>query len=212
MKFGGNALAAAFLMMSWALLGGALLAARLRGRRAAVVSAPGASAVPVDAPAPRRDLQSWGGLALQGVGFALVWGVKPGSGSFWSGASPLALTWFSLSGGMFALLSSAFGVLAVRELGKQWSLTARTLANHELITSGPFGRVRHPIYSALLGMLLGTGLVLSTASATALGALVYLLGTHWRATREEALLRAHFGAAYEDYARRVPRLIPRPWR
>ena len=43
---------------------------------------------------------------------------------------------------------------AVRELGKQWSLTARVLATHDLVTTGPFARVRHPIYSALLGLLL----------------------------------------------------------
>jgi protein-S-isoprenylcysteine O-methyltransferase Ste14 len=101
------------------------------------------------------------------------------------------------------------GLLAIRELGKQWSLTARVLQSHELVQRGPFAHVRHPIYSALLGLLLATGLALSTAVLTAIAVVVYVAGTYWRATREEALLRAHFGAAYDDYARRVPRLIPR---
>jgi protein-S-isoprenylcysteine O-methyltransferase Ste14 len=108
--------------------------------------------------------------------------------------------------------SAMLGLLAVRELGKQWSLTARVLESHELVQSGPFAQVRHPIYSALLGLLFATGIALSTAWLTGLGAAIYLVGTYSRAIREERLLRAHFGAAYDDYARRVPRLFPRFWK
>ena len=189
------------VMLAWAMLGGALFAARLRQRRSDAADA-----------APKRDLQSWGGLALQGVGFALVWSRVKHQPVFWPGLSNDAQIALAFLAMLLALASAAFAVLAIRELGKQWSLTARVLASHELVQRGPFARVRHPIYSALLGMLLATGLVLSTAPLTAIGALVYVLGTHWRAAREEGLLRAHFGSAYDDYARRVPRLIPRPWR
>jgi protein-S-isoprenylcysteine O-methyltransferase Ste14 len=195
---GVASLAVIAVLCSWMLLGGALLAARLQQRRLAP-----------EATAPRRDLQSWGGLALQGAGFALVWsGGHPGKLAFLpnlSGEAQAALAFLAI---FLGFASAAFAVLAIRELGKQWSLTARVLASHELVQSGPFGRVRHPIYSALLGLLLATGLVFATALNTALGALVYLAGTYWRASREERLLRAHFGATYDDYARRVPRLFP----
>ena len=132
----------------------------------------------------------------------------------WRAGWPIVI---ACMGGMtllaFATVTLAFGsamlgMLAVRELGKQWSLTARVLDAHELVQSGPFAHVRHPIYSALLGLLLATGLALSTAWLTLLAAAVYLIGTYSRALREEALLRAHFGAAYEAYAARVPRLLP----
>jgi protein-S-isoprenylcysteine O-methyltransferase Ste14 len=206
---GTQALATALLMMAWALLGGALLAARLRARRAAGAGGGGAAA---SGPPARRDLQSWGGIALQGLGFALVWGTHPGGAPFWPGTSLPAQQALAIAGAALGMLSSAFAVLAIRELGKQWSLTARVLNAHELVSSGPFARVRHPIYTGLLGLLVGTGLALSTAPATGLGLLAYLAGTWWRTASEEALLRAHFGAAYEDYARRVPRLLPRPWR
>ena len=192
-------LAALAVVCAWMLFGGALLAARIRQRKAGV----GATA--------RRDLASWAGMALQGVGFGIVWGANrhdyflPGMGV--GGMTALAFATVTLAFG-----SAMLGLLAVRELGKQWSLTARVLDAHELVQSGPFAQVRHPIYSALLGLLLATGLALSTAWLTALAALVYLAGTYWRASREEALLRAHFGAAYEDYARRVPRLLPRLWK
>ena len=195
-------LSALAVVCAWMLFGGALLAARIRQRKAGSAASATAS----------RDLASWAGMALQGVGFAIVWGANRSHEYFWPGMGLGGMTVLAFATVTLAFGSAMLGLLAVRELGKQWSLTARVLAEHELIQSGPFAQVRHPIYSALLGLLLATGLALSTAWLTALAALVYLAGTYWRALREEALLRAHFGAAYDDYARRVPRLLPRLWK
>lgn len=201
-------------MLSWIGLSLALLSARLRRFKsgASHAGADDQSGSPNDSSAApaTRDLQSWGGLALQGAGFALVWTTQRQVGAaWWPGTPALAQQVIFVFAALLALASSAFAIAAVRELGKQWSLTARLLATHELVTSGPFGWVRHPIYSALLGLLLATGLCLSSVAATAAGTAVYLLGTHWRAAREEKLLLARFGETYLGYARRVPRLIPR---
>jgi protein-S-isoprenylcysteine O-methyltransferase Ste14 len=193
-------LAALAVVCAWMLFGGALLAARIRQRRS---GGGGATA--------RRDLASWAGMALQGVGFGIVWGANRGHDYFWPGMGVGGMTALAFATVTLAFGSAMLGLLAVRELGKQWSLTARVLATHELVQTGPFAQVRHPIYSALLGLLLATGLALSTALLTAAAVVIYLAGTYWRALREEALLRAHFGAAYDDYARRVPRLLPRLW-
>ena len=195
-------LAALAVVCAGMLFGGALLAARIRQRRAGSAASATAS----------RDLASWAGMALQGVGFAIVWGANRSHDYFWPGMGLGGMTVLAFATVTLAFGSAMLGLLAVRELGKQWSLTARVLDAHELVQSGPFAQVRHPIYSALLGLLLATGLALSTAWLTALATLVYLAGTYWRALREEALLRAHFGAAYDDYARRVPRLLPRLWK
>lgn len=196
-------LSALAVVCAWMLFGGALLAARMRQRRQG--GGAGATA--------RRDLASWFGMALQGLGFAIVWGANRGeSAYFWPGMTLGGMTVLAFATVTLAFGSAMLGLLAVRELGKQWSLTARVLAAHELVQTGPFAQVRHPIYSALLGLLLATGMALSTVTLTAVAAVAYLAGTHWRASREEALLRAHFGAAYDDYARRVPRLIPRFWK
>lgn len=187
------------VMAGWCGLGIALLFARWRQRHGGATST-----------ARKRDLSSWGGLLLQGVGFACVWGFHRDMDAPFLPTSSLAIEWaMSLLAGLLAIASALFAVAAVRELGKQWSLTARVLETHELIVSGPFAHVRHPIYSALLGLLLATGIALGLPSWTAFGALVYLVGTHWRAAREERLLSSNFGDAYADYARRVPRLIPR---
>ena len=191
-------LAALAVVCAWMLFGGALLAARIRQRRL------GAAA----GHTTRRDAASWAGIALQGLGFAIVWGANRGSNAyFWPGMTLAGMTVLAFATVTLAFGSAMLGLLAIRELGKQWSLTARVLDTHELVQSGPFAQVRHPIYSALLGLLLATGLALSTALLTAVAAAAYLAGTYWRALREEALLRAHFGAAYDDYARRVGRWL-----
>jgi len=194
-------LSALAVVCAWMLFGGALLAARLRQR------ALGGGGI------AKRDMASWAGLAVQGLGFAIVWGGNRAThATFWPHMTLGEMTVLAFLTVTLAFGSAMLGLLAVRELGKQWSLTARVLDAHELVQSGPFAQVRHPIYSALLGLLLATGLALSTALLTGLAAAIYLVGTSWRAAREEALLRAHFGAAYEDYARRVPRLFPRLWK
>jgi len=193
-------LAALAVVCAWMLFGGGLLAARIRQRRL------GANA----GHAERRDAASWAGIALQGLGFAIVWGANRGGHAYFvPGMTVGGMTLLAFATVTLAFGSAMLGLLAVRQLGKQWSLTARVLDTHELVQSGPFAHVRHPIYSALLGLLLATGLALSTALLTAIAVVFYVAGTLWRASREEALLRGHFGAAYDDYARRVPRLIPR---
>ena len=191
------------VICGWMLLGGALLGARLRERRRG--NAGGGTG--------KRDLASWAGIALQGVGFAIVWGANRGTNAyFWPGMTPAQMTLLAFATVTLAFGSAMFAMLAIRELGRQWSLTARVLDQHELVRSGPFAHVRHPIYSALLGLLLATGLAMSTAVLTAIAAVVYVLGTYWRASREEALLRGHFGDAWDEYARQVPRLLPWPKR
>jgi protein-S-isoprenylcysteine O-methyltransferase Ste14 len=193
-----NALQFAFvaIILGWLVLGAALLRARLGSASSG--------------PARQRDLGSWLGLGLQGVGFALAFGWHDHAHRPVLALAPPVAHWpLALAVAALAWASAWFAVAAVRELGKQWSLTARLLESHELVTSGPFAHVRHPIYSALLGLLVATASVLATPPGAAAAIIVYLLGTHLRATREERLLLGMFGDGYRDYARRVPRLLPR---
>ena len=111
----------------------------------------------------------------------------------------------------FALLGASLALIyaAVRTLGKQWSLTARLVEGHDLITSGPYALVRHPIYTAMLGMLLGSGIAVSRWPDLVVATAVFLLGTTLRTRVEERLLTAEFGDAYRSYTDAVPALIPR---
>jgi protein-S-isoprenylcysteine O-methyltransferase Ste14 len=92
-------------------------------------------------------------------------------------------------------------------LGQNWSGIVTFKENHELIRHGPYGHVRHPIYSAILMMILGS--VLATGT---LGALVGLpligLGVWLKLRQEEALMTEHFPAEYPSYRSQVRALIP----
>lgn len=184
------------------MLGALLVRARLRARRNAGAGEAGATR--------RRDLASWGGLLLQGVAFAIGFNAGRADGApFLPGSAPAPDAALMLLAGLLALASALFAGWALHTLDKQWSLTARVRADHALVTSGAFARVRHPIYSALLGLLLATGVVIADARALGVALIVYVVGTLWRASREERLLREAFGPAYAAYAARVPRLLPR---
>jgi protein-S-isoprenylcysteine O-methyltransferase Ste14 len=119
--------------------------------------------------------------------------------------------WIELPGLALLVASTAFTIWARVSLGRMWSATPNMLqANHELRTDGPYAITRHPIYTGLLGMLLGTvlvnGLGLSLAFL-AIGAVVVAA----RIPIEERLMSKTFPDEYARYRERVPRLVPRPW-
>jgi protein-S-isoprenylcysteine O-methyltransferase Ste14 len=156
----------------------------------------------------KREPASLIGFALQMLGLAFVWFIRRPM------FTPIARTGKALEI-LLAVVTIVAGVssvwimlAAIRALGKQWSLTARVLEGHNLITTGPYALVRHPIYTALLNMTIATGLAQSNWLALVSAILIYLTGTMIRIKSEERLLRETFGAEYEEFARRVPALIP----
>lgn len=97
---------------------------------------------------------------------------------------------------------------AVRTLGKQWSVAARLVENHTLVTTGPYGIVRNPIYTGMFGMMLATGLAISYWWILPPAIVLFWFGTMVRIRREENLLHEAFGNEFEQYSRRVPALVP----
>jgi len=97
---------------------------------------------------------------------------------------------------------------AVRTLGKQWAMRARLVEGHQLITTGPFAYIRNPIYTGMLGMLIATGLAAEHWIALIPAIVIFVIGMVIRIRTEEKLLRSEFGEQFEDYARRVPAVIP----
>jgi protein-S-isoprenylcysteine O-methyltransferase Ste14 len=93
-------------------------------------------------------------------------------------------------------------------LGHFWSNAITHKEGHRVIDTGPYGLVRHPIYTGLIAGMLTTGVAVGTVTAM-LGAVLISLGMWQKARMEEGFLTAELGPdAYGSYRRRVPMLIP----
>jgi protein-S-isoprenylcysteine O-methyltransferase Ste14 len=107
-------------------------------------------------------------------------------------------------------IQAAFILLAVwarRRLGSNWSGEVRIAAEHQLVTSGPYRFIRHPIYTAVLGMYCGTALVSGEIHAPL--ALVVVTMAYWRKMRlEERALGEEFGGDYDAYRHETWALVP----
>jgi protein-S-isoprenylcysteine O-methyltransferase Ste14 len=104
----------------------------------------------------------------------------------------------------------AFTLWARAALGSNWSGTITFKEGHELIQSGPYAYVRHPIYSGVLLMALGTAVASSRPGSLVLLGMWFLL-LAIKAHFEEQLMTRHFPEAYPEYRRRVKALIPGVW-
>jgi len=103
-------------------------------------------------------------------------------------------------------IASAFS--AVQHLGKQFRVNAGLYEDHELVTTGAYSVVRHPIYAGLFGMLLASISISTPPVWAAVSIAMFLTGTEIRVHTEEALLRSRFGASFDDYQSRVKAYIP----
>ncbi|MEQ1603509.1 MAG: isoprenylcysteine carboxylmethyltransferase family protein [Pyrinomonadaceae bacterium] len=153
--------------------------------------------------------RSYVGLVLQGVGFVPVWFMRrqPVFSEYFAGQYVLNIVLQVLAVAL-AAFSVWFAMSALRELGKQWSLEARLVEGHKLITSGVYQTVRHPIYTAMLGMLIAIGIAYSTWLPTLVGVIVFIIGTKIRTVFEERLLSDAFGSDFSEWKAKVPGLIP----
>lgn len=115
--------------------------------------------------------------------------------------------WQLLAGSALTAAGLCFTVWARRHLGSNWSVVVTIKQGHELVTSGPYAWVRHPIYTGLLLAFAGSALAQGEwrgllALALAAAALRRKLGI------EERWLREQFGPAYDAYSQRVAALLP----
>jgi protein-S-isoprenylcysteine O-methyltransferase Ste14 len=115
--------------------------------------------------------------------------------------------WVRLLGLAILLPATALTLWARLSLGAMWSFAPVVKEEHSLRTSGPYAVTRHPIYTGLLGMFLGAGL-LAGAGRWILYFPVYLVFLQFKLHIEERLMLAEFPEDYPRYRRRVPQLIP----
>lgn len=118
-------------------------------------------------------------------------------------ASP-ASAW---TGVALTLCGCAFAAWARLTLGANWSGRPTVKVGHELIVSGPYAFVRHPIYTGLLLAAAGTAVAIGKWSCL-IGLVLLALAFLMKMSQEERLMLETFPQAYPDYRRRVRALIP----
>jgi protein-S-isoprenylcysteine O-methyltransferase Ste14 len=164
---------------------------------------------PKAAPAKIGIPASFWGIALQGLGFGVVWFVRR-SPLF----SPLLNEQFGANvviqilAIFLAAASVWLTISAIAELGKQWSLQARLIEGHKLVNTGVYRIVRHPIYTAMLGMLIATSMAFSHWVGLLAAIIIFMIGTTIRTRIEERLLDDAFGEEFRIWKRSVPALVP----
>jgi protein-S-isoprenylcysteine O-methyltransferase Ste14 len=102
----------------------------------------------------------------------------------------------------------AFAWWARIHLGRLWSASVTGKSGHRIIDTGPYALVRHPIYTGLLLAVIVTAIAMGYLRGL-IGAAVIVYAIVLKARLEERFLRDQLGlAAYDDYAARVPMLVP----
>jgi protein-S-isoprenylcysteine O-methyltransferase Ste14 len=120
----------------------------------------------------------------------------------------LPLSSFTLAAGLaIELLGLFLTIWARRDLGRNWSGKISIKVDHELVRSGAYRILRHPIYTGLLAMYIGAAIV--TGERLALVGLTVAVFAYWRKIRlEETNLREAFGDSYDAYRRDTWALMP----
>jgi protein-S-isoprenylcysteine O-methyltransferase Ste14 len=115
--------------------------------------------------------------------------------------------WAFWLGAALTVAGLLFAVWAREHLGRNWSRSVTLKQDHELITSGPYAVVRHPIYTGILTGFLGS--VIAEGQVRSLIALLLVsLALLAKLRLEEQWMRSHFGDSYGAYAQRVAALVP----
>jgi len=115
-----------------------------------------------------------------------------------------ALAW---TGVVLCVAGFVFCIWARFTLGRNWSGVVTLKGGHELITSGPYALVRHPIYTGLLTMFVATVIVLGHVAGFI--AMPFVFVSFWIKLRyEEKLMLKQFPNEYAAYQQRVKRIIP----
>jgi protein-S-isoprenylcysteine O-methyltransferase Ste14 len=119
--------------------------------------------------------------------------------------TPEAVGWAMVG---LAVAGFAFAWWARIHLGALWSGSITRKADHRIVDTGPYGLVRHPIYTGLIAATIA--MVVIKASWAAMAGLVIMTAGYWlKAKIEEGFLRQELGPeGYDAYKKRVPMLVP----
>ena len=106
------------------------------------------------------------------------------------------------------LISAALSWTAVKHLGRQFRVNAGLYEDHQLVRTGPYSIVRHPIYSSVLAILLSTILLLTPWRWAVVSLVLFVVGTEIRVRTEDHLLASRFPREFAEYRQQVPAYVP----
>jgi protein-S-isoprenylcysteine O-methyltransferase Ste14 len=116
--------------------------------------------------------------------------------------------WLRWAGFALGLASLGFWSWTQVALGKEWSPQLQLREEHHMVTTGPYSRIRHPLYTAMLGY--GASLALVTANWIFIAfAVVMIAGLFARVPKEEQMMIEEFGEEYKAYMQRTGRFFPK---
>ena len=147
-----------------------------------------------------------------GLGFCLALCLPlltPGLGTL-DLATPVLLL-LAAAGLLLVALGTAVTLWARAALRACWSTAPRASATRELVTSGPYAWVRHPVYLGVVVALVGDGLAFANWAALLVCLAWVLPALLWRAQVEERLLAEVYGEPYQGYRQRTNLLLPGLW-
>lgn len=116
----------------------------------------------------------------------------------------LTIAWI---GAGICCVGLSFALWARATLGRNWSGTVTLKEGHELIRTGPYRLVRHPIYTGMLAMFIGSAIVIGFVGGF-IGTLLVFASFWIKLCREEKLMLQHFPNQYPDYRQHTKRIIP----
>ena len=115
--------------------------------------------------------------------------------------------WIGATGVAITVAGVALAIWARRHLGQNWSATVTLKEGHELIRSGPYGRIRHPIYTGMLIAFAGTALALDEYRGL-LGLAIATSTLFFKAKKEERYLVQEFGDRFQEHVRHTGMFLP----
>ena len=114
----------------------------------------------------------------------------------------------SAAGLALTVAGIAFAIWARWHLGTNWSAAVTIRENHELIGTGPYRSIRHPIYTGMFLATIGTALALGQVRGL-ISLLIIVAAFYTKARKEETWLAREFGPAFEEHARHRGMFLPR---
>jgi protein-S-isoprenylcysteine O-methyltransferase len=151
----------------------------------------------------RQDRGSvWGILIMIYAAIGLIF-VTRGLGL---GVLPHALQWVGLALVWAGMLVREWAILS---LGRAFTAMVEVNPGQELVTSGPYRRVRHPAYTGSMLTLAGFGLAAGSWVGALLAVVIAVAGYSYRVRVEERAMLEAFGEEYREYMRRSGRFLPR---